>query len=154
MKPIKLPRLLYSLALPLAVGGVSALLSGPFSVYRDFNRPPGSPPAILFPIVWTILYILMGIAFYRIGDPRNFGNDTAKRNYYIQLALNFMWSIIFFRFRLFVGAALWLIALILAIIATYYEFKRFDKPAAYLLIPYILWCVYALYLNLGIAVLN
>ena len=154
MKPIKLPRLLISLAIPLAAGGIAALLSGGFSGYRDLNRPPASPPAIVFPIVWTILYLLMGIADYRVSDPRNYGNHIAKRDYLIQLALNALWPIVFFRFRLYVAASLLLIVLILAIIAAYYEFKRFDRIAGNLLIPYLIWSCFALYLNLGIAVLN
>ena len=154
MKPINLKRLLISIAIPLLTGGAAALLTGGYDDFKVLERPPLAPPAWLFPVVWTILYILMGLAAYLVKDPRNRNTDRAMKFYYTQLALNFLWPIVFFRFDLYALGVVVLIALILLIIATMIEFFKIDKTAAYLLIPYLLWCLFALYLNIGIVVLN
>lgn len=154
MKPINLKRLLISIAIPLLAGGLASLLSGGFDVFSTAIKPPLSPPAWLFPVVWTILYILMGIAAYIVGDRTYRNTERAMTFYYAQLFVNFLWPIIFFRFEMFALAAIVLIILILLIIATMIEFYSINRTAAYLLIPYLLWCCFALYLNIAIAVLN
>ena len=154
MKPINLKRLLISIAIPLAVGGLSTLLTGGYDNFQTLTKPPLSPPAWLFPIVWTILYILMGIAAYNVTDPKNRNTDRAMGFYYVQLAANFLWPLVFFSAEMYALAAILLIVLILLIIATMLEFGQINRTAALLLIPYLLWCAFALYLNIGVAVLN
>ena len=154
MKPINLKRLVISLLIPLLVGGLAALLSGGFDTYGSLNQPPLSPPPIVFPIVWTILYIMMGIAAYLVTDFPHRETNEAMKYYYLQLGLNFLWPIVFFRMSLFTPAAIILGAMIVLIFITMMKFREISKPAFYLLIPYFLWCCFALYLNIGVAVLN
>ena len=154
---IKWKNLLVSIAIPLAVGGLSAFFTR--DAMMDFEtliKPPLSPPGWLFPIVWTVLYILMGISSYIIYQSD--GNEIIKRSalsaYALQLFLNFFWSIIFFNMKNYLFAFIWLILLILTIVATMLRFKRISDTAFYLLVPYLIWCIFALYLNFGIYILN
>ena len=155
MKP-NIKKLLIALAIPLAVGGLSALLSGGMGEYMQFNRPPLSPPGWLFPIVWTILYLLMGYASYRIYTSGK--DELAVRKaltvYVIQLGLNFLWSILFFGFDWYLGAFILLIGLWVAIYITMKRFTGLDEKAGDLLLPYLLWVTFAAYLNLGVFLLN
>ena len=147
-------KLLICLAVPLAVGGLSALLTR--SAMQSFNevaKPPMSPPGWLFPVVWTILYLLMGFASYLVLEARK-PTDGAFTVYGLQLFFNFCWSIIFFRFESYLFAFVWLVLLWALILATIFLFFRASKTAAYLLIPYLLWVSFAGYLNFGIWMLN
>ena len=149
-------KLLICLAIPLAVGGLSALLSGGMSAYRGLNQPPLSPPGWVFPVVWSILYLLMGYASYRVLVS---GKDekhilSALIAYGIQLFLNFLWSPIFFGLRWYLAAFFLLIALWVAIFITMRKFLRLDETAGDLLLPYLLWVCFAGYLNLGVYLLN
>ena len=158
MKPINLKRLLIAIAIPEAVGGLSALLSGNMGqMYQNYNKPPLSPPGIVFPIVWVLLYALMGIASYLVYEEgTNKGNAKHKALlfYAIQLGLNFLWSIVFFRFEAYTAAVVVIVLLDIFAIITALMFKKLYKPAFYLMIPYILWLLFATYLNIGVAVLN
>lgn len=149
-------KLLIWLAIPLAVGGLSALLSGGMGDYRQLNQPPLSPPGWLFPVVWTILYLLMGYASYRVLVS---GKDPAAVRralllYSAQLFLNFLWSIIFFGLEWRLAAFFLLIGLWILIYLTMRAFSQLDELAGDLLIPYILWVTFAGYLNLGVYLLN
>lgn len=147
--------LIIAILIPLAVGAVSAYLSrGGMEAYAMVNQPPLSPPDIVFPIVWTILYTLMGISSYIIYTSDSPKKENALKWYGIQLALNFFWSIIFFRFMLFLPAFIWLLLLISAIAIMIYKFNKIKPVAAYLNIPYIIWCIFAAYLNFGVYILN
>ncbi len=149
--------LIVAVALPLAVGGLSALITG--GAMKDFaniNQPPLSPPGWLFPIAWTILYILMGVASWLIFVSKA---PYKKKNnalvlYAIQLFFNFFWSIFFFKLNLYTFSLIWLIALLVLIIATAVKFKKISNTAFGLIVPYILWVCFACYLNLGVAILN
>ena len=154
---MKIKSLLISVAVPLVVGALSGLISG-FGMddFALFIKPSLSPPGWLFPVVWTILYILMGIASYLVV---NSGADDDKIKkaisvYAIQLAFNFFWSVIFFNLDLYLFAFLWLLALLVLVIYTTVLFYDISKSAAYLMIPYIIWIAFAGYLNLGIYLLN
>lgn len=155
MKP-NLKKLLIALAIPLAVGGLSALLSGGMGEYMQFNRPPLSPPSWVFPVVWTVLYLMMGYASYRVYTS---GKDEAAVRkaltfYVAQLALNFLWSILFFGFEWYLAAFVLLIGLWVLIYITMRQFSAIDEKAGDLLIPYLLWVTFAAYLNLGVYLLN
>ena len=141
---------------PLVSGMVIGWLSSSSGAYNEVKKPPLSPPASLFPFVWTILYILMGIALYLVlsSEAEPSEKSKAKTVFASQLVLNLLWPIIFFTFRTYYAAALCLVFLIGFIVKTYLEFKKIDTRGAKLLIPYIIWCVFALYLNIGVAVLN
>jgi len=147
--------LLLSILIPLATGALSALFAGRMSsAYSALRRPPLSPPGSLFPIVWTILYILMGISSYLVFRSENPLRESALKTYGLQLLFNFFWSILFFRFSLYFPALLWLLAMTALILLMLYQFYRISRIAAFLQLPYLLWCLFALYLNLAVCFLN
>lgn len=146
--------LIIAILIPLAVGTVSALFSGNMSIYSTINKPPISPPGFIFPIVWIILYILMGISSYLIYVSEHPNKTNALKTYAIQLFFNFWWSIIFFRFSLYLFAFIWLLIMIALIVIMIYQFYQISPLASYLLIPYLLWCSFAAYLNYMIYMLN
>lgn len=141
-------------AIPLASGGLSAFLTrNNMETFDSLNKPLFAPPGWLFPVVWTILYIFMGIASYLVytsGKP----DDTALTVYGIQLAFNFFWPILFFNLKLYLFAFIWLVLLWLLILKTTSLFYQIAKPAGYLMFPYLLWVAFAGYLNLFIYLLN
>ncbi len=147
-------KLLICLAIPVAVGGLAALLTGGgMGEYANFNQPPLSPPGWLFPVVWSILYLLMGYASYRV----LISGSAVKKPlayYGAQLAVNFVWPLIFFGLQWYWAALFVLIALWVLIFITWREFAKVDEIAGNLLIPYLLWVTFAAYLNFGVALLN
>ena len=149
-------KLIICLAIPLAAGGLGALLGGGMDTYQQLKQPPLSPPGWAFPIVWSILYLLMGYASYRILTSEV--NRTEKKNaltlYGIQLFLNFLWPAVFFGLGWYWAAFVLLLALWAAIYFTMHYFGVIDDTAESLLIPYLLWVTFAGYLNLGVALLN
>ena len=149
--------LIISILLAEGIGFLSGFLSMNSSVaYENFNKPSFSPPGWVFPVVWTILFFLMAVAAYRIWMKGKSGEDVTKALflYIVQLFFNFLWSIIFFRLRLYAIAFLELLLLLVFILLTTFEFYRIDKPAAYLMIPYIAWVSFAGVLNYTIWMLN
>ncbi|MBQ9847905.1 MAG: tryptophan-rich sensory protein [Clostridia bacterium] len=154
---IQWKKLLIAVAIPLAVGGLASLISsGAMQAFGELNQPPLSPPAWLFPVVWTLLYVLMGIASYRVYI--SFSPEIEKKNalfvYCLQLAFNFFWTIIFFNFQAYLFAFLWLLILWILILITFLRFRKIDKPAGLMLLPYLAWVAFAGYLNFGIYLLN
>jgi tryptophan-rich sensory protein len=149
-------RLLINLGIPLAVGGVSALISGGMGQYKIMNQPPLSPPGWIFPVVWTILYLLMGYAAYRVQVSGKSQEESRKATqlYAAQLALNFLWTPVVFGLQWYLVAFFLLVALWVMIYLTMQAFSKIDETAGDLLIPYILWVTFAWYLNLGIFLLN
>ena len=150
-------RLLICLLIPLAVGGIAALLTGGgMDTFETLSKPPLSPPGWLFPVAWTILYLLMGIASYLALESR--GPEAIIRRgirlYAVQLAFNFLWPIFFFGLSAYLFAFIWLVALWLLILATTVSFYRISDIAGYLMIPYLIWVTFAGYLNLSIYLLN
>ena len=147
----------FFIAVPLAVGGLAAFFSREnIGMFNLIEKPPLSPPNWLFPIVWTILYILMGMASYIIfvSTQEKSTIKIALKIYATQLLFNFLWPILFFNLGLYFFAFFWLLALLALIIFTTNLFYKISKLAAYLMIPYILWVFWAGYLILGIAILN
>lgn len=139
------------------VGALSALLSGGFSdFYEKYNQPPLSPPAWLFPIVWTILYAVMGFSAYLIysSDAKPRTKEKALTIYWAQLAVNFLWTIVFFRFEALWAAFAVILLLWVLIILMILCFRKINQIAAYINIPYLLWVTFAAYLNLAVAIIN
>lgn len=147
-----------SVATALGIGGLSALITaGNMDLYSQINQPPLAPPSWLFPVVWTILYILMGVSTAMIWQER--GKDRAKTDtalsiYALNLFLNFFWSLIFFNMRAFLFAFIWLVALWAVILIMIIRFMKIKPIAGYLQIPYLVWVTFAGYLNLAIYILN
>lgn len=153
---IQWKKLIISVLIPLAVGGLSAWLTrNSMESFDNLAKPPLSPPGWLFPVVWSILFVLMGIASYLVlVSDKPARAKTALTVYGIQLAFNFFWSIIFFNFEMYLFAFVWLMILWLLIILTTVLFWRIDKRAGYLMLPYLVWVTFAAYLNFGIYLLN
>ena len=157
IKPYILP-FSVSIALPLAVGILSALLTKDnMDIYDEITTPPLSPPTLLFPIVWTILYILMGISSGLIYIHRDKNTVKAKQGLYyygLSLVANFLWSVIFFNLGAFLFALICLVVLLYTVIRTIIYYKSISSIAAYLQIPYAAWVAFAGYLNTAIFILN
>ena len=152
-----LKRFLISLAIPLVVGGLSALItSGDMDLYSRIVRPPLSPPSIVFPIVWTILYTLMGVSLYLIWNNSDSYSDktTAFVLFAVQLFLNFIWSPIFFSAQQYLVAFIILVLLWITVFLMIISFYRISKVAGILQIPYLIWLTFAGYLNFAIMILN
>jgi len=152
---LKWKPLLISVLISLAVGALAGLLThGSTEIYENLLLPYFSPPAIVFPIVWTILYILMGISAYIIYAAPNGPKGKALGLYVIQLIVNFCWPIIFFNMQAYLLAFLWLLLLWFLVFNMILYFARVDRAAAVLQIPYLIWLSYAIYLSLGILWFN
>lgn len=143
---------LISLLIPLTAGTLSALFSGPMNM--SMKQSALTPPAFVFPIVWTILYLLMGISSYLIYMSDAPDKTEALSVYAIQLIFNFFWSIVFFNFSWYLFAFLWLLMMILLIAIMIWQFYQIKPLAAYLQIPYLIWCLFAAYLNFIVYRLN
>jgi len=144
-----------SILIPIIGGFLSGIIS--LGGIRDFNmldKPFLSPPGFLFPIVWTILYFLMGISSYLIYNEQDYHSSCCLKIYAINLFLNFLWTPIFFGLGLRLFAFIWIIILDLVVVYMIMCFYKVNKKAAYLQIPYLVWCLFATYLNLSIYLLN
>ena len=147
---------LFFIGLSEAVGVIAGLLTrGGMEQYKLLEKPALTPPDIVFPIVWSILYALMGISAARI----YLSNTTEERNrglrlFFLQLVINFFWSIIFFNLQAFGFAFIWLLLLWILIVLMIRSFVQTNRLAAYLQIPYLIWVSFALYLNLMVWILN
>lgn len=155
-KNIQWKPLLLALAAPLGVGAAAALLTqGGMAAFRDMSQqPPLSPPAWVFPVVWTVLYTLMGIASYLVYIRGGAQAGPALGAYAMQLAVNFAWPLLFFGVGAYLAAAVWLAALLALAAVTAVRFYRVDPTAGWLLAPYLIWLVFAEYLNIGVYLLN
>ena len=136
-----------SILIPVILGGIVGLIIMPFMDYNTLQKPPLSPPGFLFGIVWTILYILMGVS-YGLLDTRELTDEKVKRIYYVQLAVNLIWPILFFVFKARLLSSIWIILLLILIITMIITFYKKHRLTAYLQIPYLIWTVFATYLNI------
>lgn len=149
--------LLICLAVPLAVGLLASLLTmGGMGDYAQLPKPPLSPPGWVFPAVWTVLYLLMGLASWFIlgANASEDRRQMALSLYAVSLAANFLWPLVFFGLGRYFLAFFWLAVLLILVLLTWRLFRRLDRRAGALLLPYILWLCFAVYLNLGAAILN
>ncbi|MBR7071238.1 MAG: tryptophan-rich sensory protein [Clostridia bacterium] len=155
---IYLKRLLLQLALPLAVGGIATLLTrNGMTYFADaVEKPPLTPPPWVFGVVWTVIYLLMGVASYLVAEAKAplQQKQHAQTAYAVQLVLNFLWPLVFFNLKAYFASFLLLLALWIAVAVTVLLFGKISKPAAALLVPYLLWLSLAGYLNLGVWQLN
>ena len=142
-----------SILVPLALGALVGFITSQFMDYDTLIKPPLAPPSILFPIAWSLLYLLMGIGFGML-KVNGIAQDSAGVLYVVQLFVNLLWPVAFFvlKWRLF--AFIWILLLDALVVAMAVSFYRRKKSAGLLQIPYILWVVFASYLNLGIVLLN
>lgn len=139
--------LIKSILIPVILSGIIGLIINPFINYQNLNKPPLSPPGLTFPIVWTILYIIMGYSFYK-----QFNQN--KSIYYTQLIVNLLWSIFFFVFKWYLFSFLWIIFLIILVIIMIKKFYKENKLSGLLNIPYLIWLLFASYLSLGVYLLK
>ncbi len=152
---IKWKALLLNLAIPLATGGLAGLITkNGMQDYNSIIKPSLSPPDWIFPIVWTILYTLMGISTYLIYNKDNNINKKSFIIYAIQLAINFIWPIFFFSFDAYLFAFIILIVLIILVAVMIYLFYKENITAAKLQVPYLIWLLFAAYLNISVFLLN
>lgn len=156
MKKFDLTALLINVVFAELVGAVSALLSGGFrELYTSAVQPPLAPPPVVFPIVWAILYALMGISAYLIFSESSSPERSVSIGLYAaQLFVNFLWSIIFFRFEAFGLAAFTAVLLAALVAAMILSFRKVNKLAAILNFPYLAWSIFAVYLAFGVRILN
>ena len=150
-------RLAACVALPLILGGISALaVKGGMEEYAMLKQPPLSPPGWLFPVAWSLLYVLMGAASYLVLSSAAplYERRRALKLYAVQLVVNVLWPPIFFGLGLYLAALLWLALLWVLVLITAMRFRRVSRPAACLLAPYIVWLTFAAYLNFGVWLLN
>ena len=145
-------RIIYSL-LPIVGGVLVGLIISGYMNYGDMVKPPLSPPSYIFPIVWTILYILMGISYF-IATKDNENDKELNQIYILQLLVNFFWPIIFFVLKMYFTAFFWIILLLILVIIMIKELLKINKISGYLQIPYLMWLLFATYLNIGIFLLN
>ena len=144
-----------SLIIPLAVGGLASWINyGGISAFESINKPPFSPPQVLFPIVWTLLYLLMGISSYLVYSGSKEGRKTALIFYALQLAANFIWTFVFFGLSAYSAAFIVLLVLLALTAGMIITFLPLSKAAAYLQIPYFIWLCFAGVLNYYICLLN
>lgn len=144
---------LKSIFLPVIVGGIVGLIISSFIDYNSLNKPALSPPSIIFPIMWTILYILMGISYGILKD-KALLDKKVSNVYYIQLFVNALWSIFLFVFKWRLFSFIWLILLVLLVVAMIILFYKKNKLSGILQIPYLVWILFASYLNLFVYLLN
>lgn len=145
--------ILKSILFPVIIGGIVGILTSRFMDYNTLNKPPLSPPGVVFPIVWTILYILMGLSFGLL-KTKNLITPAINQIYYTQLFVNAFWSIFFFIFKFRLFSFVWIILLAILIILMIIRFYEKNKTSGLLQIPYLLWVLFASYLNLFTYLLN
>ena len=142
----------FRLFLPIIIGGIVGIIIKNYIDYSFLERPPLSPPKLAFPIAWSILYLLIGTSYY-LYRKKDYNKQTIKL-YYTGLLFNSLWSIIFFVLKLRLISIIWIIALVILTIFLFISYKKQNKISAYLLIPYLIWLIYATYINIGVYILN
>lgn len=153
MKKINWKTLLISLVISLGTGALSAALTADsMTKYRQMYKPPLAPPGWVFPVVWTILFILMGIAAWLVYESGSPDAGQALRLYAVQLAVNAVWPILFFRLDLYLLSFAWLVLLWYLVYLLTGRFRKIVPAAGALLVPYLVWLTFAGYLNLAIAI--
>ncbi len=143
---------LFWLFFPIVLGGITGFIIKGFMDYDFLIKPPFSPKGIIFPIAWSIIYLLMGISYYLFR--KDYFNESVIKTYYLQLGFNILWSFIFFVFKLRLLSVIWILILDILVLILFKKYLKVKKISAYLIIPYIIWIIFATYLNIGIYILN
>lgn len=151
MKIKKLIKAIFIIFIPLIGGFLFSLLTS-YKNYKVLNKPSLSPPGIVFPIAWSILYLLLGVSLYI--STKKSKEKSIIISYIINLLLNYTWSIVFFKFKLYKVAIFHLLALIISTIYLMKKLYKKNKLTAYLQLPYLFWLLFALYLNIVVSILN
>lgn len=151
MKFKKIIKAIFTILTPLIGGFLFSLLTS-YKNYKVLIKPPLSPPGIVFPIAWSILYLLLGVSLYI--STKKSKEKSIIISYIINLLLNYTWSIVFFKFKLYKVAIFHLLALIISTIYLMKKLYKKNKLTAYLQLPYLFWLLFALYLNIGVSILN
>lgn len=149
----KLKTYVKSILIPIIIGGIVGLIISGSMDYSILEKPLLAPPSILFPIAWTILYALMGISYARL-KTKNLVDEETRKIYYLQLFVNALWPIFFFTLEWRLFSFIWIIILDILVIAMIINFYKKDKTSGLLQIPYLLWILFASYLNFAIYMLN
>lgn len=155
IKPIKLKNLVLFLVATFAAGGIGALLGGGVGQkYSSLLKPPLAPPSVIFGIVWAILYLLIAIGAYILSTEHSNLVSSALKLYWAQLLFNMFWPFVFWRLEFFTFAAFWLGIILVLTVLLIGVSAKINRVAVRLFIPYLIWLIFALYLNIGFAVLN
>ena len=142
-----------SILIPVFFGGIVGFLISGSMDYNSLEKPILAPPGILFPIVWTILYILMGVSYGRL-ESKSLMDSSGKKIYYFQLFVNLLWPIFFFLLKWRLFSCFWILLVVVLVFLMIIDFYRKDPISGLLQIPYLLWTIFATYLTISIYLLN
>lgn len=142
-----------SILVPLLIGGLVSIVISKYIDYNSLIQPSWAPPSFLFPIVWTILYALMGIS-YGILKSNSLLDSKASTLYYVQLFVNALWSILFFVFKWRLFSFVWILLLIVLVYLMIKDFYSKNKLSGLIQLPYLFWIIFASFLNLVVYILN
>ena len=153
---IDFKRLIINILIPVGLGVIVGLITNSSDGYKEMIQPSFAPPGIVFPIAWTILYTLMGVSAYLVSSSRSTINacGEALSVYYIQLAINLLWSFIFFSLKAYLLGFIWILLLIVLVVCMIKRFYEISKVSGLIQIPYLLWLIFAAILNFSIFTLN
>ena len=154
MNKINIKKLLINIFIPILLGALVGLLTSPGSNFKEMVKPSFAPPGIIFPIVWTILYALLGLSHYIIEESNSSNKTKALLIYDIGLIVNLLWSFFFFTFKLYLFSFIWIILLIIIVIIMIKYFYEINNFSGLIQIPYLLWLIFASILNYSIFILN
>lgn len=154
LKNFSFQKFFFSFGLPFLTALVGTLLGNPIQSVKDIIKPSFFPPSIIFPIVWTLLYFLMGVSYYLIINTKENSLKKARFYFLLQLIFNGTWTYLFFSLKLYFVSFLWIILLIVFVICMIKEFYHIKKITGLLQIPYLLWLLFAAFLNFVIYLIN
>ncbi len=150
---INYKKLFIFIFITIFIGGIFAILTMKGNDYKNLIKPI-NVPSIVFPIVWVILYTLMGISLYIISEDKYSDKSRGYIYYVVQLIMNSLWTLFFFGFKWYTFSSIWIVLLLIVVVLMILEFRKINKTASYLQIPYVIWLLFALYLNSSIAIMN
>lgn len=143
---------MFFLFFPIFLGSIVGLIISSSIDYDLLIKPLLSPPGYIFPIVWSIIYILLGLSYYLFKTKED--NEEISKTYYLGLFVNLLWSIFFFVLKWRFFTIIWTILLLILVIKLFILYLKNNELSAYLNIPYLLWLVFATYLTIGVYILN
>ncbi len=150
---INYKKLILYILLTFLIGSFFAIFINDYNTYNNLNKII-NVPSIVFPIVWSILYLLMGISLYIVSKSNNIDKNRAKKIYFSQLIVNSLWTLIFFKFKLYILSFIWILLLIVLVIIMIIKFYNINKKSGLLNIPYLIWLIFASILSLSVIILN